>query len=345
MIKLNKSPIRTSENYGMNDIEIAKELLVNTKNNNPKFSCRNLKADSILSSQFFVKHNICEEASNKNADLNLEFKIANTTNEIGYLTINLDEDLVENLNFVVEKNVKTKLVITIKSNKNCYNNTCLHFKCEENSNVELIILNYLNLAKINLFNVEADLFKNSKFYLTFIDFCSKNSINRIQTNQLEENSEAIIKTLYFANKDCVADYNIIQEIVAPNCLAENHTIGAIQFNAQKSYKGTISFKRGSIKSVGKESENCLLLSKNCSSKALPIILCEEDDVDGSHSTSVGKVNEKELFYLMSRGITKKEAVKLFVLARFNSILKNLFDENLKSEIIKKLEKEIVYEEL
>lgn len=50
----------------------------------------------------------------------------------------------------------------------------------------------------------------------------------------------------------------------------------------------------------------MLLSDKAKSKALPMLLCTEEDVEGSHSTATGKVDESELFYLMTRGFSKKK---------------------------------------
>ncbi len=54
----------------------------------------------------------------------------------------------------------------------------------------------------------------------------------------------------------------------------------------------------------------MLLSDKAKSIALPMLLCTEDDVEGNHSTASGKVDNKELFYIMSRGLSYKEAVNL-----------------------------------
>ena len=48
---------------------------------------------------------------------------------------------------------------------------------------------------------------------------------------------------------------------------------------------------------------------------------------------LGKIGEKELFYIMSRGFELKEAMKLLVRAKFNKILGNIDNEKLKNEII------------
>ena len=82
--------------------------------------------------------------------------------------------------------------------------------------------------------------------------------------------------------------------------------------ARKNFKGTIDFKTGSKKAKGKENEYCTLLSDTSYSKALPMLLCTEDDVEGEHSTATGKVDDNELFYIMTRGISEKEAKKMIV---------------------------------
>lgn len=56
----------------------------------------------------------------------------------------------------------------------------------------------------------------------------------------------------------------------------------------------------------------LLLGKNARAEVDPGLEILTNDVKASHAASVGQVDEEQLFYLMSRGINKKEAVKLIV---------------------------------
>ena len=81
----------------------------------------------------------------------------------------------------------------------------------------------------------------------------------------------------------------------------------------------------------------MLLSDKAKSLALPMLLCSEEDVEGNHSSSAGKVGEKELFYIMSRGFTLKEAMKLIVRAKFNKILEKIEEEELKNKILNEID--------
>ena len=84
----------------------------------------------------------------------------------------------------------------------------------------------------------------------------------------------------------------------------------------------------------------MLLSDNAKSIALPMLLCQEEDVLGNHSSAAGKLGEKELFYIMSRGFTRKEALKLMVRAKFNKVLDKIQNVKLKEEIIEEIDKRL-----
>ena len=61
----------------------------------------------------------------------------------------------------------------------------------------------------------------------------------------------------------------------------------------------------------------LLLGKTSRAAVDPELEIESNEIKAGHAASVGRVDEEELFYLMSRGIPKKEAVKLIVEAFLN----------------------------
>ena len=81
----------------------------------------------------------------------------------------------------------------------------------------------------------------------------------------------------------------------------------------------------------------MLISDNAKSLALPMLLCAEEDVEGNQSSAAGKIDNKELFYIESRGFDKVQAMKLIVRARFNAILNNIENEELRQEILEEID--------
>ena len=87
-----------------------------------------------------------------------------------------------------------------------------------------------------------------------------------------------------------------------------------------------------------------MLDDTCHSIALPMILCGEESVDGKHATSVGKIDDKIMFYLNSRGLTPAQATTLVVKAHFNNILSHVSDKKIVSTITNLINKELSYED-
>ena len=113
--------------------------------------------------------------------------------------------------------------------------------------------------------------------------------------------------------------------------------GVLKDRSEKAFRGTIDFRKGSKGSKGDEQENVLLLSDDVVNKTLPIILCEEEDVEGRHGASIGQLDDDILFYMASRGIDRKEAEQIMVRARLGAVVREIPDLLLRAELMNKIE--------
>ena len=109
--------------------------------------------------------------------------------------------------------------------------------------------------------------------------------------------------------------------------------GALADNSQKIFRGTIDFIRGSAGAVGNESEDVLILDEGVINKTVPLILCEEEDVEGNHGASIGRPDEETLFYLMSRGINRDEAIAVLRRSKLCNAVMQISDEEFRKEIL------------
>ena len=114
--------------------------------------------------------------------------------------------------------------------------------------------------------------------------------------------------------------------------------GTLKDNAQKAYRGTINLKKGCCGAKGHEMEETLLLSPKTVNKSLPVILCDEEDVEGEHGATIGRLSSDILFYMQSRGISEKEAEVLMSRAKIQAAVDLIPDEQVKEQIGTFLEK-------
>lgn len=333
---VNNSVVNTSNNFRINNFEIDENF--NRKNNNfnnYKFSNINLKE---LKETSLVKYGISKEAIDEiNSSSNFKYEINIDNDKYSFLEFNLDKDnkdLVENIKLDIKKNSELNLVINYKSDKEgkFYHNGLIKTILNENSKAKIIIINNLNIDTNNLLTLDSECKSNSQLDYILVDIGSHNSVINYYTSLKGNDSINNVSSIYVGTKNQKYDFNYLIDCYGERTKANIDTQGALNNEAKKNFKGTIDFKKGCKKSVGNENEYCILLSDKCVSKSLPMLLCSEDDVIGTHASASGKVNDKSLFYIMSRGVNKKEAEKLIVKSKFNRALNMIKDDETKKYI-------------
>ena len=128
------------------------------------------------------------------------------------------------------------------------------------------------------------------------------------------------RTIYYGDGDTVLDFSDTAVHTGRKTRSEIHAAGVLDGNCQKTLRGTIDFRRGAVQGVGHESEDVLLLSPDVRNRTAPLILCGEEQVEGQHAASIGRLDEAMLYYMASRGIGEGEARRLLALAKFAPVL-------------------------
>lgn len=80
-----------------------------------------------------------------------------------------------------------------------------------------------------------------------------------------------------------------------------------------------------------------MLSGEARGDANPILLIDEDDVTAGHAASVGRVDDMQLYYLQSRGITREDAEKLIIHGFLAPVVNELPIETIKNQLTQLIE--------
>ena len=70
----------------------------------------------------------------------------------------------------------------------------------------------------------------------------------------------------------------------------------------------------------------MLMGDDVVNQTIPLILCAEEDVKGSHGASIGQLDEETLFYMQARGISEEQAYALMADARIEAVCQKIPDE-------------------
>lgn len=350
-LKLNETPVRTSRNFNINNIKLENieipQKVANFENieiicqNNKKQITRNIQSCDLV----YGISDILTKQLNENANQKLKLNIDSKENEETQITFNFDSQniqLIDHIEIEAQEQTKATIIIKYKSQEEieAYHNGIIKLQAKNKADINVILINLMNQTSNNFISIENKLEEDAKVTYTIVDFGGKNSITNYYSNLKGISSNNKLNTIYLGSKNQTIDLNYIAELRGEKTNIDIEVQGALKDTARKHFKGTIDFKKGCKKAIGNENENCMLLSETAKSIALPMLLCSEEEVEGNHATSAGRVGDKELFYIMSRGFNPKEAMKLMVKAKFNKILENIENEEIKNEIEQEIDKRL-----
>jgi Fe-S cluster assembly protein SufB len=89
------------------------------------------------------------------------------------------------------------------------------------------------------------------------------------------------------------------------------------------YRGLLQINKGAVNAKALTVCDALILDKESISNTTPHMEISEDKVDIAHEATTGRISEQKLFYLMSRGLSEEEAMKLVVSGFIEPIVKQL----------------------
>ncbi len=302
--------------------------------------------------EFLDNKNDTEDQSVENSLINLNNALANKSYKL-----------------LVKKNyqIKNPLIIYHVSNNKVASqniNLKINFEIEENSSLKLIDLvkDKGNKNFINIF-YNFSLEKNSVLKNYKIDQFENNNI-RYMFNNIEQSSNSVSETFYlskgstfsknevkcdlkgeyssaFVNGIFSLDKDKHHEIKAKiNHLVENtksyQLVKSVLENKSRSvYQGKIYVDSKAQKTDGYQLSKAILVDETTEFNAKPELEIYADDVKCSHGSASGSLDENSIFYLMSRGLSYKEARELLINGFLVEVINQITDEPIK-KLIKNL---------
>lgn len=195
----------------------------------------------------------------------------------------------------------------------------LSFDIGKNASVKLVQL--LNPTEKLRHETFANCSKGGKFQIMTI-MTGDGTIYSDNRTELEGDSSSInVEVAYLGKNSQTIDYNIAVNHWGKDTHSEINAAGALMDSAKKVFRGTIDFKTGSSDSKGSENETVIMLGDDVVNKTVPLILCSEENVEGSHGATIGELDDDTLFYFESRGIGREEAERIMAYAALKRLIR------------------------
>jgi Fe-S cluster assembly protein SufD len=205
---------------------------------------------------------------------------------------------------------------------------------ERNAKVKYTKINNESDKAYHIGNTQAYQSENSTFTSNTITFGGAMVRNNLNIVIDGEGAEANMYGLYLLNGKQHVDNHTMVDHKKPNCTSNELYKGIIDGKANAVFNGKIYVRQIAQKTNAFQSNRNILLSNDATVNTKPQLEIWADDVKCSHGATTGQIDDEQLFYLRSRGLSKDSARSMLLYAFATDVFENVKFEGLKHYIEK-----------
>jgi Fe-S cluster assembly protein SufD len=142
-------------------------------------------------------------------------------------------------------------------------------------------------------------------------------------------AHAELAASYLANTDQFVDHHTFIDHKMPFGTSKQTFSGVLAAKSTGVFNGKVWIHRDAQKSNAEQLSRNLLLAKSAEANVKPELIIDADDVKAKHGATIGQIDEDELFYMQSRGLTPEQSremvIKSFVFASGDTLPNGLYE--------------------
>ena len=201
-----------------------------------------------------------------------------------------------------------------------YSNAAVEIVVQQAAKVEYVSVQNLSRGTYHFASHHARVERDAELDWVTGGFGSAKGKVRIQNDLAGAGATSRVTGAYFVDGTQHLDYDTFQEHMAPSTTSDFAFKGALRDTARAVWRGMIRVEEGAQKTNAYQENRNLLLSKTAHADSIPGLEILANDVRCTHGATLGQVDREQLFYLMTRGLSRAEAERLIVRGFFQDVL-------------------------
>jgi Fe-S cluster assembly protein SufD len=147
-----------------------------------------------------------------------------------------------------------------------------------------------------------------------------------------EGASIVLDGLFAGTGSQHLDNRTVIDHVQPHCESVELYKGVLDQNARGVFDGLIIVRPGAVKTVSRQTNRNLLLSETAIVDSKPNLEIHNNDVKCNHGSTIGQIDDQQLFYLRSRGLGEAEARGLLIFAFASEIVDRMKLEPVREQV-------------
>ena len=164
--------------------------------------------------------------------------------------------------------------------------------------------------------------------------------NHTEIRMMGEHCDVQAHGLFLNDQVQQVDNYIFVDHACPNCHSRELFKGILDDSARGTFNGHVLVREGATKTEAYQSNNNILLTDKATINTKPFLEIYNDDVKCSHGSTIGQLDQQALFYIRSRGVSKRTAETLLLYAFCDEVLQQIAFEPLRCTLVDMVKKRL-----
>ena len=252
------------------------------------------------------------------------------------------QPLISHILVVADRGSKVKFIqhLTTVGDQANPANMMIEMIARDNSEIDFSSLDELGAQTHTYFKRRADIVRDAHVEWAVGLMNDGNTVGDMDSELLGEGG--------YANSKMIAVTTRKQEVGVNNRVTNHgkHTTGLINQrgvileNSELIFNGIGQIIHGAHGSKADQQNRVLIMSDQARGDANPILLIDENDVEAGHAASVGPVDPHQMYYLMSRGIPRKQAERMVIRGFLGAVLSAIPAADVRNKLVEILERKL-----
>ena len=244
-----------------------------------------------------------------------------------FFTVDTDKlALLQHNLIILEENASAEFVEMYQSADEeieVLNNGISEVFLHDNAKLNYVSIQDYNQHSYDFSNKRAHLERDAQMTWVVTNFGAKLAKNHIDSVCAGEGANADALGLYFLDDHQHLDTGILLKLEVPHTTGDSVFKGALKGKSRSVFQGLIKIDRDAQQTDAELENKNLLLDKGARADSIPVLEIEADDVKAAHGATVGRINDDQMYYLRSRGLSKAQAERVILAGFFEDVIKHI----------------------
>ena len=256
---------------------------------------------------------------------------------LSIIVVAKERSLVHKTEVVLESGASLDLVENYIGIGNFNANILSTFEIETNVNLTVKTVSDMPADTVVYHHKHVQMKNDSSIDTTNFIINGANMVFEDFTHLIGRGAEADVKTVAIASDEQKQNITVRVMNIAEASAGNITNYGIVKDNAHLVFNGIGKIQKAAKASDNQQETRLLNLSKTAEAIANPFLLIDEGDITAGHAASIGQLDEEQVYYLMSRGMSREEAGKMIVSGFLAPFVESLNDEIMNDVLVAKIE--------